>query len=106
MVVATTSAKKEAERFVQTIAACGGTSHLQPLLEAIKYKPDVIFFLTDGQALTKVQLDEICQKSGDIYINVIQYDGGSDGRTEILRQLAYRNRGLYKYINVTTSDAL
>jgi len=106
LITANSSAKKEAEKFVQTMTASGGTSHLPPLLEAIKYKPEVVFFLTDGQDLTQVHLEEICQKSGDICINVIQYDDGHDGRSEILRQLAYKNRGQYKYINVTSSDAL
>ena len=106
LTAATPQVKREAEQFVRGISAGGGTEHLAPLLEAIKHKPDVIFFLTDGQSLTQAQLDEICQKSGDICINVIQYDDGRDGRSEILRQLALRNRGRYRYINVATADAL
>ena len=106
LIAASAPAKKEAGQFVQSIAAGGQTTHLPPLLEAITYKPDVIFFLTDGQSLQAGELDEICRKSGDISIHVIQYDDGSDGKSEILRQLALRNRGQYKYINVTASDAL
>ncbi len=98
--------KKEAEEFVRRITSQGTTSHLPPLLEAIACKPDVIFFLTDGQSLTESELEEIGRKSGGIVINVIQYDDGRDGESDILRRLAGRHQGKYKYINVSTSDAL
>jgi uncharacterized protein YegL len=106
LVAANASNKSAAEGFVKAIAAQGGTTHLPPLLEAIRYKPEVIFFLTDGQSLKQTELEEICRQSGKISINVIQYDDGSDGKSEILRQLASRNRGQYKYINVASPDAL
>jgi hypothetical protein len=35
--------------FIAGITPNGGTEPLQPLLMAIDYKPDVIFFLTDGE---------------------------------------------------------
>ena len=106
LIAATPQVKKDAETFVQGITSGGGTSHLLPLLEAIKLNPDVIFFLTDGQSLSPPELEEICRRSGGISINVIQYDDGGDGRSEILRQLAVRNQGRYKYINVRNADAL
>jgi len=106
LMTADTANRKDAERFVQDITSRGGTEHRLPLLEAIKYKPEVIFFLTDGQSLKQTELEEICHASGNISINVIQFDDGYDGRSEILRQLALRNKGQYKYINVATSDAL
>ena len=107
LIVADESAKKDAEEFVQKITHRGLTQHLPPLLEAIKYGPNVIFFLTDGQDLTETQLDEVCRKSGNICIHVIQFADESDQeQSEILRRLASRNRGRYKFINVTTMDSL
>lgn len=98
--------KKDAEEFIQGIASRGGTSHRPALLEAIEHKPDVIFFLTDGQSLTEEELDDITRKSGEIAIHVIQFADASEARSVILRQLASKNRGRYKYINVALSDAL
>jgi len=106
LVVANTSNKRDAEKFVQGMVGGGGTEHLRPLLAAIRHKPEVIFFLTDGQSLQPTELEEVCRKSGNISINVIQFDDGNDGQSEILRQLALRNRGRYKYINVATTDSL
>lgn len=106
LVVANASTKKDAEAFVTGMPTRGGTAHLRPLLEAIEFKPDIIFFLTDGQSLTKAELEKISEKSGEISINVIQFAEAGESKSEILRQLAARNRGRYKYINVFSSDAL
>ena len=101
LVIANARAKKEAEEFVRSIGPRGGTSHLPPLLAAIQCQPEVIFFLTDGQDLTEEQLAKINQQSGNISINVIQYDDGRDGQSQILRRLAELNRGDYQYIDVS-----
>jgi hypothetical protein len=70
---------------------------------AIDYKPDVIFFLTDGEFT--LDLDNICSKNKKIHINVIQF--GSGGHPSVLLQeLAQRTNGDYKYINVNNLDTL
>jgi len=104
LVAANARAKRDAEVFVRSIGPGGGTSHLPPLLAAIQCRPEVIFFLTDGQDLTETQLAEIVRQSGNISINVIQYDDGSDGKSQILQRLAALNRGNYQYIDVTKNN--
>jgi Mg-chelatase subunit ChlD len=95
--------KKDAEKFITNIASAGGTEPLPPLLTAIDYKPDVIFFLTDGEFT--LDLDNICSKTKKIHINVIQF-GSGDNQSALLQELAKRTHGDYKYIDVKKLDAL
>ncbi|MDR2172472.1 MAG: VWA domain-containing protein [Planctomycetaceae bacterium] len=96
---------KNATAFVQLEEARGGTNHYEPLIAAIKQKPDVIFFLTDGDendAIRQTQLKEIkrINQINKIQINVIQFGIGKDRASDFLQQLAHENNGLYSYINV------
>jgi hypothetical protein len=96
--------KENAKRFVEGITPVGGTRHLEPLLEAIKHRPDVIFFLTDGDeahALSAGQLDKIARdNSHRSQINVIQFGVGTNRESNFLQKLAANNRGQYAYVNV------
>ena len=106
LVFASASEKQRAVRFVAGITADGGTRHFNPLLEAILHRPDVIFFLTDGERyddLTADQLREIERRnSRGVQINVIQFGSGgfTDSPSESLKQLAAQNQGEYRYVNV------
>ncbi len=100
--------KTSAQKFVEGIIASGGTRHFEPLRDAIRLKPDVIFFLTDGDendALRPSQLQELTQLNNRIaagaQINVIQFGIGEDRQTAFLRDLAARNRGQYIYVDLT-----
>ena len=109
LIFAQETEKRAAIRFVEGIIAEGGTHHYQPLLEAIKLRPDVIFFLTDGEKKddpTAVQLADIERANSRFgagtQINVIQFGGGglTDSESRVLRQLADQNHGEYIYVNV------
>jgi hypothetical protein len=104
MTEATDQNKENAKRFVEGITPIGGTRHLEPLLEAIKHRPDVIFFLTDGDeahALSAGQLDKIARdNSHRSQINVIQFGVGTNRESNFLQKLAANNRGQYIYVNV------
>ena len=110
-VFATAQNKQGAIRFVNGITADGGTRHYEPLLEAIAHRPDVIFFLTDGDSrddLTAIQLREIERRNSQYghgaQINVIQFGGGGlmDSESRSLKQLAAQNfAGQYRYVNVS-----
>ncbi|MDR0327543.1 MAG: VWA domain-containing protein [Planctomycetaceae bacterium] len=110
LIYASQSEKLNAVRFVDSITAEGGTRHFEPLSEAIRHRPDVIFFLTDGESqddLTPVQLANI-ERANSVgkgtQINVIQFGSGglTDSPSRVLRQLAEENNGQYQYVNVTT----
>ena len=109
---ATAQNKQSATRFVNGITADGGTRHYEPLLEAIAHRPDVIFFLTDGEShddLTAVQLREIERRNNQYggrgaQINVIQFGNGgfTDSESRSLKHLAEQNfSGQYQYFNVS-----
>jgi hypothetical protein len=104
MAEATDQNKENAKRFVEGITPVGGTRHLEPLLEAIKHRPDVIFFLTDGDeahALSAGQLDKIARdNSHRSQINVIQFGVGTNRESNFLQKLAANNKGQYVYVNV------
>lgn len=101
---ATDQNKENAKRFIEGMVPTGGTRHLEPLLEAIKHRPDVIFFLTDGDeahALSAAQLDKITRDNSlRSQINVIQFGVGTNRESNFLQKLAANNRGQYVYVNV------
>ncbi|MCL2709762.1 MAG: VWA domain-containing protein [Planctomycetaceae bacterium] len=109
LVNATAANKQGAERHINSITAFGSTEHYGPLLEAIRHRPDVIFFLTDGESyddLTSVQLRDIERENSrfgqGVQINVIQFGRGgfTDSPSQSLQQLASDNHGQYRYENV------
>ena len=109
LVFATPAEKKNAERFIDSITAVGGTGHYKPLMEAIRHRPDVIFFLTDGDAKDDLKPHELAAIDREnsfgkgVQINVIHFGSGglTDSESRFLRQLAEQNYGEYEYINVS-----
>lgn len=111
LVFATPAEKQNADQFVKGVFPGGNTQHFEPLMEAVAHRPDVIFFLTDGQEqdnLTADQLRKIEQANSrfgaGIQINVIQFGIGGiiDRPSAVLQQLADQNHGEYRYVNVKT----
>lgn len=107
MPAATDATRESAKKFVEGMTALGGTAHFEPLREAIRHRPDVIFFLTDGDendALSPGQLADVARINGRIgagsQINVIQFGVGENRQSTYLRNLAAQNRGIYTYVNV------
>jgi hypothetical protein len=95
--------KFSAGEFIEGISVGGGTEPLPSLLHAISYKPDVIFFLTDG--VFNINLDDVCKKAGRTKINVIHFGAGSS-HSLTLQDLAERTKGDYRYINIEQLDKL
>src|SRR5262245_19098691 len=95
----------QAESFVNSVTAAGGTDHWQALQLALRMRPDVIFLLTDADEppLSPKQLDEIRRNNAATSVNVIEFKSGPDaGKRGFLRQLAEQNRGHYRYIDTET----
>lgn len=99
-----------AERYIDSIAAYGGTEHDAALKMALRMSPDVIFFLTDARIprLSRAQLGEIqnrAERSGTT-IHAIEF--GPDPivpRDSFLRELAAMNHGQYQYVDVQNLKA-
>jgi hypothetical protein len=99
----------QAESYVRSIAAFGGTSHEDALKMAIRMGPDVIFFLTDARIprLSSTQLREIMTRaeSAGATIHAIEFGGVAAAPVNsFLRELAEMNGGQYRYIDVSRSQ--
>lgn len=100
---ATQQNKDRAFRFIQSITADGGTSHDEALKLAIRLRPDVIFFLTDGDdpKLSRKDLDQIQRMATGITIHAIQFGSGpKPGEKSFLEVLAEENGGQYTYVDI------
>jgi hypothetical protein len=98
--------KEKASRFVKAIKPSGGTEHIPGLKMGLSFAPDVLFFLTDAAepSLTESQLTEIQSRAERSLttIHTIQFNRGpapNDGSW--IRELAQRNRGTYRYIDIS-----
>ncbi len=109
LALADSRGKRNAENFVDTIAANGGTDHMAALKRALACKPDVIFFLTDADEpkMSNGNLAEIkrlARDAGGVQINAIEFGVGEkispDGN--FIQRLAQDNGGQYIYFNVNT----
>lgn len=105
---ATDENKQRAVRFLDSIAAVGGTEHDDALRQAIRLRPDVIFFLTDADEpkLTPGQLTKIRSLAAGTIINAIEFGTGpkAEGQS-FLEDLAKQNGGGYVYIDVSKRKA-
>lgn len=101
--------KEKASRFIRAIKPSGGTEHIPGLKTGLSFAPDVLFFLTDAAepSLSEAQLIEIQTRAerSMTTIHTIQFNRGpapNDGSW--IRELAERNRGTYRYIDISGID--
>ena len=72
------------------------------LREALKLKPEVIFFLTDADLMTNGDVDEILTEVGSARIQAIEFGRGMVlGQRTPLGRLATTTGGSYLYIDVS-----
>ena len=104
LVFASDENKRQAETFVSSITADGGTQHMEALLRAFALTPDVIFFLTDADdpKLSDADLARLRQRNrGGAVINCIEYgSGASQSDNNFLKRLAAQHRGHHAYVDV------
>lgn len=96
--------KRRAANYVLNVSAEGGTLREPALEEAIRFRPDVIFFLTDDDTpMTPGQLDQIVEEAaGSVTIHTIEFGKHPDhGRTNFLTELAGRTGGQRVYVDTT-----
>ena len=100
---ATEQNKQRARKFIGSVVDFGATEHEAALKLAIKYKPDVIFFLTDAAVprLNADQLHRIRRRATGITINTIEFGRGpKQGGDNFLTRLAQQNGGQYCYRDI------
>jgi hypothetical protein len=95
--------KKLAERFVGGITADGGTDRFAALKQALAYRPDVIFFLTDADdpmsASEMREIERIQSRLGTA-ICVIEFGRAhTQPEKNFLTELAALSGGQYGYVN-------
>lgn len=105
LVFAQQPSKELARKFIAGIDAAGGTRHFEALKEALRLKPDVIFFLTDADepGMSDGQLSLIRHlNGGHTKINTIEFgERPQPRRNNFLARIAQENGGEYVYIDVT-----
>lgn len=96
--------KRRAERFVLGVTADGGTERKSALEAALRFRPDVIFFLTDDDTpMTPAQLAEVIgDAQGAVAIHTIEFGKGPDhGRRNFLLDLAEQTGGQRAYVDTS-----
>jgi hypothetical protein len=90
--------------FFGNLLAVGGTDHAQAVLSGLRFKPDVLFLLTDGgyPEISAGQLTQIRRRaSGRTTIHTIQFGVGQlSGEPSFMQRLAKQNGGHFHYVNV------
>ena len=95
----------KAEREIDRVRAEKGTEHKAALKHALRLKPDVIYFLTDGDAprLTSADLGELLRlNSSNARVPVVEFASSQKESREVtwLQQLASRTGGKYSRVPV------
>lgn len=89
---------------IDSILSDAGTDHRPALLEALGLRPDVVYFLTDGDepVLSAADLRDIRHEAAGTTIHVIRFGDGSGTRAagHWLQVLAGQNHGEYRELAV------
>lgn len=98
LIPATKSAREKYLNWMITGRAGGHTEPEKALLMAIQLKPEVIYFLTDGEFDYRVVRNVSDANRAQVAINCIGF--GDDKGEKFLKEIAERNRGTYRYVPV------
>jgi von Willebrand factor type A domain len=102
LMAATAPNKARVQTQLATIAPDGGTDHMSALREALKLKPEVIFFLTDADLMSNNDVNEILTEVGSTRIQAVEFGRGTElGQRTPLGRLATTTGGSYLYIDVS-----
>lgn len=96
--------KRLAARRVRGVSADGGTDRKAALDHALRFRPDVIFFLTDDDTpMTPGEMAEILGDAiGAVTIHTVEFGQGPDhGRKNFLTELADRTGGQRCYVDTS-----
>ncbi|MFM7055288.1 MAG: vWA domain-containing protein [Planctomycetota bacterium] len=89
---------------IDSILSDAGTDHRPALLEALSLRPDVVYFLTDGDepVLSVADLRDIRHAAQGTTIHVVRFGDGNwtRGSDHWLQQLAGQNQGEYRELAI------
>ncbi len=101
MMAATPSNKGRVRTLLSGIQPDGGTDHMQALRAAFNLHPEVIFFLTDADMMTRQDVAELVAQAGKTRIQAVEFGQvNALGGSAPLKQLAKLTGGSYRYIDV------
>ena len=104
LVWATSMNKTLARQNINSARTSGGTDHMLALKQALRLRPEVVYFLSDADdPLTAADLNDIKQlNKGRTRIHCIEFGKLADlGLDNFLKRLARQNGGSYLYRDVT-----
>ena len=98
---ATVSNKARVQTQLEAVSPLGGTDHKFALRDALKFKPEVIFFLTDADLMSNGDVDELLTEVGTTRIHAVEFGLGMKlSQRTPLGRLAATTGGGYLYIDV------
>jgi len=104
LVHVTTGNESRVSEFFGNLLAVGGTDHAQAVLSGLRFKPDVLFLLTDGgyPDVNAGQLSQIRKRAGGrTTIHTIQFGLGQlPADPSFMQRLAKQNGGHFHYVNL------
>ena len=98
LVPATASQKKRLLEFLDTIQAEGSTDPVPAMQRAFAVKPDLIYFLTDGD-FDPLLLEKLRQWNGGKKVRIFTLAYVSEAGRVLLEQIARENNGEFKFIS-------
>ena len=78
LMTATAPNKARVQTQMAAIAPEGGTDHMSALREALRLKPEVIFFLTDADLMSNNDVNEILAEVGSTRIQAVEFGRGTE----------------------------
>ena len=101
LMTASPSNKARVRTLLGEVVPYGSTDHNLALRAALAMKPEVIFFLTDADLMSRTDAEEIRREAGPTRILAVEFGIGPAVRGAApLRRLAESTGGSYKYIDV------
>jgi von Willebrand factor type A domain len=97
---------KAVEEYLTTLTASGPTDHMAGLIAALRWQPDILFLLTDGDDpyVGEKQRERIRAAAGKTQIHCLQFGWGkpvNHTSRDCLEKLAAENNGTYTFIDMS-----
>ncbi len=109
LVVANPQNKQKMRQFIETFQVVGkGTNPLPALRLAFQQKPQLVYFLSDGEFNNVKSYEEVTaamdrsNKENKIKVNTILFDGFEEKAAEVMQRMSTKTGG--KYVHVKESD--